>query len=195
MIIVIDAYNFIKRISKHSFISDREKVAWMKRFQQYTQKRGNEVVLVFDAGPGYQEDLEEYTGLTVIYSGQMQIADDVIKRWLHQHVGQDILLVTSDREIRDVAHRLNIVSIQSHQFYDIFMQVMSQQDQYEQQVAQTIHKTTTNDSQGLDELMELGSRDLIQKSIEHDEIIVPRMSKSHTSSKVQRRLMKKIEKI
>ncbi len=192
MIIVIDAYNFIKHISQVTFVSDKEKQYWIKIFQKYGDMRGNDVLFVFDAGPGLYQVTEHYKRLTVVYSGQMQTADDVIKAWLQQRQGQDILLVTSDRDICAFANRVNIVSIGSDDFYQVFTQVMENQEVYEEKVAQTAYKVTEDQIEGLDELMEMGSRDLVDRK--EDEIVF-RTRSNGKSSKFERKLLRKVEKI
>ena len=120
MTIIVDAYNFIKHISGATFISERNRLFWMDRFSDYVLLRNNEVILVFDAGPGLYKTAENYKNISIIYSGQRDSADDVIKTWLSSRHGKDILLVTSDREIRDFANSCNIVSISSEDFNRIF---------------------------------------------------------------------------
>lgn len=195
MVIVIDAYNYIKHIIGDSFVSESLVKNWIDQFQEYTDIRGNDVLLVFDAGPGYYATKDYFDKLTVIYSGQTQTADDIIKEWLSSHRGQDILLVTSDREICDVARRMGVVSISSQDFYKIFTYVMQQEQVYEKQVEQTIHKTSTTYSQELDTLMEVGSRNLVREHRTQGDSMPLRVRNGKKASKQDKQLLKKIEKI
>ena len=195
MVIVIDAYNYIKHVSATSFVPESEIIDWIDRFKEYADKRHNQVILVFDAGPGDYKSSDRFGDVIVMYSGQMQSADDVIKDWLSDRRGQDILLVTSDREICDYANRIDIVSVGSQDFYRIFEHVMGQEEEYEQQVAQAIHKTTEQELEGLDKLMEVGSRNLVKEQIHRDETMDIRVRNGKKASREDKRLLRKIEKI
>lgn len=195
MTIIVDAYNFIKHISKSTFVSDQKKQSWIDRFCEYVEFRNNEVILVFDAGPGLYKTVERHRHITVIYSGQMDSADDVIKQWLRQRTGQNILLVTSDREVREAAHACNIVSIGSDEFYEVFNEVMDRHVVYEQKVSKIVHKISSDYVEGLDDLMEAGSRHLVQHEDESGGVQDFRVRNGKKASKQNKKLLKKIEKI
>ena len=170
MIIVIDAYNFIKHVSGKSLISDKEIRGWIDTFKKYTRLKTNKVVLVFDAGPYICQSDEIHENVTIIYSGQKQSADDVIKTWLANHRGVDVLVVTSDREIRNFASGIDILSVASDDFYNIFVRVMHCEETYEQKIKHTLHKTTMVESLELDELMEKSSRFLGQGFMSREDL-------------------------
>ena len=79
-------------------------------FSLCAAKKQNEIQLVFDAGPHAHRTKISYGKVLVMYAGQGHSADDLIKELLLQQRGQDILLVTSDREIRDFAKQYDIIS-------------------------------------------------------------------------------------
>lgn len=195
MTIVIDAYNFIKYVTKTSFVSDQEIREWISTFKEYARFRNNTVIIVFDAGPGLYQMTEYYGKVTVIYSGQMKTADDVIQDFLQQNQGKDLLLVTSDREICVFAEKVNIVSVGSDDFYKIFNHVMSRQENYEQKIVHTLHKITDQELDDLDTLMEEGSRNLVHYQDHKQEQIPFRLRDGRKASKTDKRLLKKIEKI
>ncbi len=214
MIILIDAYNFLKSISAHKFVDDRVIQSWILQFQNYMNLRGNKIVLVFDAGPFFYQTRDVHGGVEVIYAGHEKTADDVLKIWLERNALQDVLLVTSDRQVRDYALNLNVVSISSQDFYKVFKSVMHQEEAVEQKFAKTLHKMKNDDdaksqvsswtpiqdpdinkNQNLDELMEQASRNLVagQLKTEYTEKVQIR---SHSKiSKADRQIMKKIDKI
>lgn len=194
MTIIIDAYNFIKHISKQSFVSDREIYVWIERFKDYVRLKANRIVLVFDAGPYMVPSDETYGNVTVVYSGQKYSADDIIKQWLVKNRDVDVLLVTSDREIRDFASEIDIASVGSDDFYKIFERVMHQELIYEQKVMHTLHKTSTVDSLELDELMERSSR-FLGKDVSREEVDPIRIRNGKKISKQDKRILKKLEKI
>ncbi|MCX5924111.1 MAG: NYN domain-containing protein [Candidatus Dependentiae bacterium] len=199
MIIVIDAYNYIKSVAGQTFIDDRTAQQWIDIFKEYVRVRHNQIILIFDAGPGYFPSTQRHGGVTVMYAGQQQTADDVIKVWLKAHPGADALLVSSDRELCHCADDMRVASVGSYDFYKIFNHVMKQEEQFEQKVVQTAHKTAQHDDfdqlEDLDRIMEEGSRGLMKGKIikEHDMPLRVRGGKK--SSKPDKHLMRKIDKI
>ena len=197
MIIVIDAYNYIKSISSDRFVDESVVNRWIATFQNYVALRGNKVVLVFDAGPSFYPTTENHGDVQVLYAGQRQTADDVLKIWVERHATQDILLVTSDRQIRDHAQNFQVVSMSSQDFHKIFSNVIKQEHTREQVMQQTIHKTKTDESddQSLDRLMEQGSRGLVAASHKNEYDTVVRVRNGTKASKADKQAMKKIDKI
>lgn len=195
MLIIVDAYNYMKGISGDTHISEHAEQQFMKLFKKYLKIRGNHLMIVFDAGPTlYESDIMD-GAIHVVYSGQMQTADDFIISYVRKHVGQDILLVTSDREIRNIAKQCNIVSISSPDFHTIFMDVINCYDEKEKRIARDAIKTGDSINSDLDMLMELGSRNIM--SHEKDEVLpVPRHVKNNKKvSRSDKWAMRKINKI
>lgn len=196
MIIIIDAYNLLKTVLHTQFIQDAQRTKFLQLFEKYAQRRtSNEVILVFDGGQDPYEVEENYKYLTLFYSGFMQSADDIIKKKLTTYKAFDILLVTSDRELRTYAKQYQIESLGSMEFYRILQDVMKVQDQKELVTAQTIHKTSQVDNKKLDTLMEYGSRYLITKDQDKDIKISLRYTDEQQGSKKDKILLKKIIKI
>lgn len=199
MIIIIDAYNYIKSISAQRFTDEQSIVSWITTFQNYTRIRGNRVILVFDAGPSYFQTKESYGNVQVVYAGHQRTADDVIKDWIQENAGFDVLLVTSDRQIRDHGQRFQITSINSFDFHKVFNSVMQQEERSEQALQKTVYKMKNDelsDNNELDRLMEEGSRHLVAGLVksEHHESMV-RIRDGKKASKVDKSVMKKINKI
>lgn len=198
MIIIIDAYNFIKSISAHKFVDDHVVQAWIVTFQNYMKLRGNKIILVFDAGPFFTQTRQMHGGVEIMYAGHTQTADDVLKIWLERNVGQDLLLVTSDRQIRDHALNLSVVSISSQDFYKIFKSVMQHEEVVEQEFVKTVHKTKIDagaQDHDLDTLMEQASRTLVVEKMKNEYAEPVRIRESTKMSKADRQIMKKINKI
>lgn len=196
MIIIIDAYNLLKTVLHTQFVQDAQRTKFLQLFEKYAQRRNsNEVILVFDGGQDPYEVEENYKYLTLFYSGFMQSADDIIKKKLTTYKAFDILLVTSDRELRNYAKQYQIESLGSMEFYRILQEVMKVQDQKELIIAQTIHKTTQEENKKLDALMEYGSRYLITKDQDKDIKLSLRYTDEQNGSKKDKKLLKKIIKI
>lgn len=194
MVILVDAYNLLKQILHVQFIQDAQRAAFIKEFQKYALKRNNEVILVFDGGHGLYEYEEHSAHIEVIYSGQMHSADDFIKKYVKKHQGQNILLVSSDRELRMYAKKYSIESIASPEFYEIMQDVMEYVDKQDKKIQKTAYKTTQQKNLEVDLLMEQGSKNLVAKQIEENYIPL-RVRNSHKKSKKDKKLLRKILKI
>ena len=199
MIIVIDGYNFLKLVIGTTFVSDSQMSYWINYFQDYVDYRGNKIIIVLDAGPYTFQSYQKHGSVDVWYSGQYQTADDWIKNWLLKNKHKDILLVSSDREIRDFADGLNIVSIVSQEFYKIVDNLIEEsKKEYIKESSQVFIKTKGYESSDryLDSLMEMGSRDIVSVYKENDYTQkVDRNSKSKQESKIDKIFLKKINKI
>lgn len=198
MIILIDAYNFIKSISAHKFVDDRVIQSWIATFQGYMKRRGNKIILVFDAGPFFYQTRDVRRGVEMIYAGHEKTADDVLKIWVERNVGQDILLVTSDRQVRDHALNLGVVSISSQDFYKVFKSVMHQEEVVEQKFNKTLHKMKKDDDPcgfDLDQLMDQASRHLVAGQFKNEYAEQVRIRENSKMNKADRQIMKKIDKI
>ena len=204
MIIIIDAYNYIKSISGQTFIDDRTTQQWIDTFKEYVRVRHNPIILIFDAGPGYFQSKQRHGGVTVVYAGQQQTADHVIKDSVKGTSGSHALLVSSDRELCHYADDVRVASVGSYDFYKIFNHVMKQEEQFEQKIAQTIHRMNDlfqeedrdfDQVEYLDQLMEEGSRGLMKGKIVKEYDVPVRVRGGKKASKPDKHLMRKIDKI
>lgn len=196
MIILIDAYNLLKTVLHTQFIQDAQRTQFLNLFERYAQRRfSNQIILVFDGGQNPYEIEENYKHLTFFYSGFKQSADDIIKKKLTAYKGFDILLVTSDRELRSYAKQYQIESLGSMEFYRILSDVMKIQDTKEILVAQTIHKTSEDKNKYLDALMEQGSRLLFTKEVDKAIKVSLQYNEEKHGSKKDKKLLRKIIKI
>ncbi|MBI2345129.1 NYN domain-containing protein [Candidatus Dependentiae bacterium] len=198
MIIVIDGYNFLKSITGTKFIPESQMLDWINYFQKYIYYRGNQIIVALDAGPYLYESYQRYGAVEVWYAGQYQSADDWIKNWLNKNKQKDILLVSSDREIRSCANDLGLVSISSQEFYDILDTVLQEQEHKQEIQMQSLHKTKQDDVSDLylDSLMEMNSRSMVSVHKENEYTQdIKRTSKNKKNSKSDRNFLKKINKI
>ncbi len=196
MIILVDAYNLLKTVLHVTFVSDGQRLQILQLFAKYAQYRpSNSVVLVFDGGQDMYEVEGMYQQMTIIYAGSFQSADDVIKKRLYSLRGQDILLVTCDRDIRRYAAELDIESLGSVEFYTMLHNVVQRQIHQDVVVAQTICKTSDVDNQALDQLMELGSRRLVVKDQDKQIYRTFKHVSNLGNTKKDKKLLRKIAKI
>ena len=117
MILLIDAYNVLKQVKPSDIVGERERSAFIHELGRYAKMRQHKIILVFDGGPYDRTSQERIAGVYVVYSGALESADDYIKRYLKEHKELDILLISSDRELRSAAARYHIESVQAPDFY------------------------------------------------------------------------------
>lgn len=197
MIILIDGYNLLKTVLHVSYISDKQRHQFLQLLSAYLQIRtNNQIILVFDGGPDMYESEQLHQQISIIYAGNLQIADDVLKKKIYAMKSYDILLVTCDRDIRKYAATYHVESIGSVEFYAMLHDSMQRHEQKLSIVAQTICKTTDDSYEDLDRLMELGSRNLLVKDFNSVVTIRTRgVGTQFGNSKKDKKTVKKIIKI
>ncbi|MEW6332930.1 MAG: NYN domain-containing protein [Thermodesulfobacteriota bacterium] len=118
MHLIVDGYNLIRQsdtlrgFERISLEAGRQ--ALLRSLAGYRQRRGHRITVVFDGwvGGSPREERDRAGGVEVIYSRLGEKADEVIKRLL-QSGSEEILVVTSDREIVNFAARRGKASIAS----------------------------------------------------------------------------------
>lgn len=190
MILLIDAYNVIKMALGKPQIRDDERNTFIKNLGNYAKNRKLTVIAVFDGGPlGWFNKASSY-GITVIYSGAKQSADDYIKDYLEQNKGKDILLVSSDRELGAWASQLELPSLGALEFYSL-MRLAIQPDSQEKSHSAQLVKMSEEEHPELDLLME--------QEIVPDKAEEPTGARTKGQgkklSKVERQLLEKIKKL
>jgi predicted RNA-binding protein with PIN domain len=121
MHIIVDGYNLIRQsdaLRQYERISLEEgRRALVRSLADYRKLRGHRITIVFDGWEGGSpgEERDRAGGVDIIYSRLGEKADEVIKR-LVAAGGEEILVVTSDREIVTFAARRGKTSIASLAF-------------------------------------------------------------------------------
>lgn len=201
MIIIIDAYNYLKNVLRVSFVSQQEIQSCLQKYKKYTAMRNNQIIFVFDAGPYDQVTIEDRgKDVEIYYSGSWKSADDVIKDLILEKKHEDILLVTSDREICAFADVHHVISIGVLDFHEIWQVVMKTTQKKEKVLGNTITKISSQHNEYLDQLMEMGSRNLVNKddglyNAVEKAITFDMMTNNKKISKFDKKLLKKIHKI
>ena len=119
--VVVDGYNLIRQsdgLSAQEALSlELGRDALLERLRQYKRVRGHRITVVFDAAnkPLLGEERTQHKGIRIIYSGQGETADTVIKR-ICRNEGAKVLLVTSDRELAGYAEGCGSVATDSQDF-------------------------------------------------------------------------------
>jgi predicted RNA-binding protein with PIN domain len=121
MHIIVDGYNLIRQsdtFRQSERISLEEgRNALIRSLAVYRKLRGHRITVVFDGwvGGSPTEERDLAGGVEIIYSRLREKADEVIKRLLEKG-GEEILVVTSDREIAVFATRRGKTAIASAEF-------------------------------------------------------------------------------
>ena len=119
--VVIDGYNLIRQSdtlrSQEALALEMGREALLELLRRYKRVRGHRITVVFDAAnkPLIAEEVTQHKGIRIIYSGQGDTADTVIKR-ICRNEGEKVLLVTSDRELASYAEACGSVATDSPDF-------------------------------------------------------------------------------
>jgi uncharacterized protein len=121
MHIIVDGYNLIRqsdtlRQSERKSLEEGRN-ALIRSLIVYRKLRGHRITVVFDGwvGGSPTEERDLAGGMEIIYSRLGEKADEVIKRLLEKG-SEEILVVTSDREIAVFAARRGKTAIASAEF-------------------------------------------------------------------------------
>lgn len=194
MILLIDAYNLLKTIEKSSHVSGKQINRFITDLGRYAKKSDNRVIAVFDGGPDIYPRRAKEPGIVVMHSGQREHADDLIKRYLDEHKGKDILLVSTDRELDGYAQKLGFEYIDSYDFHQLMRERLAGEVELSTTADDVPHKMSEGQDAELDELMEQASEDV---HIKHEDRVLPGppRHKENKLTKAQRRALKKLRKI
>ncbi len=196
MIILVDAYNVLKTVLHSDYITDRERYNFLQLFEKYTRLRPyNKIVLVFDGGHSLYDLQEHNDAITLIYSGALLTADDIIKKKIVKYKSQDLLLITCDRDIKRHAAEHNVETLGSVKFYRLIQEIVDQYVIKEEQYLKNVVKTSQVLNNDIDALMELGSRILLTKEQDITNQVSLKSIFGKSDAKKDKKLFKKIVKI
>ncbi len=119
--VIIDGYNVIRQ-SNHLSIIDLQDIQEGRQGLQdlmaaYRQTRGHQITIVFDGLHATHLGVQRHraNGMLIIFSGNGETADDVIKRMAAKE-GARALIVSSDRDITDFAASKGAATIGAREF-------------------------------------------------------------------------------
>lgn len=191
MIIYIDGYNLIKHVSGESYTSQLDKNKFLELMNNYAKKKNYKVVIFFDGGVLNFPYSENYKYIEIVNSGYKLSADDVIKEYLQNNKGLKILLVTTDRDLRNFAASLKFESIKSIDFYKILIQ-KKELDTFEKKIAsaskidRSIYKTSNENNFNLDQIMQESCKKIQIKKEDYGKINNDDDSKTNLKNKLKK---------
>ncbi len=154
MHILIDGYNLIrqsvslKRFERQSLEAGRN--ALIEWLSDYRKQKDHSITVVFDGWENGQpqEERDYSSGIFIIYSSRGVKADDVLKR-IMAATDEEILVVSSDREIASYATRRGKAALSSSEFESIVSsqsstsadkEIESQKDEDEEENSRPVSK-------------------------------------------------------
>jgi predicted RNA-binding protein with PIN domain len=194
MIIIIDGYNVLKQALHTTDVPRSAKERFVAQVGIYAKKKGHAIVVVFDGGDYEWPDRLRVNGVTVVHSGIYDSADEWIKKYVHNHKGHELLLVSTDRALAKSVRSAGASSIDAMDFYVLLRQEGPQASHKADKSANKAVKTTDQESKELDELM-------LHEKVVHaklDDILGHRPTRKSTSyepSKKDKKLLKKLNKL
>jgi predicted RNA-binding protein with PIN domain len=193
MIIIIDAYNVLKQALQAQHISEIDRLRFIKQVGLYGKAKGHTMLVVFDGGPHQRPNQDRIHGISVVYSGTQETADEYIQNYLQKHRALDLMVVSSDRQICLWAAARNIPSLEALDFYRLLhMSLKSQKEASLQSMARQTVKTTQATAEEVDRLMH---ETLLEYKEEEEGEPQERTSRAHHPTKQERQIIKKIKKL
>ncbi len=192
MQIIIDGYNLIKQLFNVSKVSEKKRDTYVQQLINKAQSKGHTLVIVFDGGSYGFPTREKQGRHLVMYSGYRESADDVIKKYASDNRHLELLVVTSDREIRNFVHNLGMQTLDSPSFDKLFSQETTTELQRLSMTSNApTTKTSADENQELDDLM----REVTDVMDKDDAPKTSRQSSARKPSKKEKKKQKKLSKL
>jgi predicted RNA-binding protein with PIN domain len=194
MILIIDGYNVLKYRHEKSHLNQDEREQFIALLKRYAALKKIEVSVIFDGGPLGWPDRETHGLVRVIYTGKKETADEYIINYCERHKGGDIVVVSSDREIKKVAGKMGIEAISAAEFYrflkDAAAKSYEKRDIHRKSVKKKEYSTSEPE---IDSLMEYGSTLRVPKK--DDSQYKKSNGPSKGLSKKEKQRMQKLKKL
>ena len=119
--VIIDGYNLLHVSPQLSVrreeLLENARNRLIEKLSRYKRQKNVSLAIVFDGWKGGMptQNQEIIKGIKIIYSKLGEKADEVIKHII-ANSSEEVIVVSSDREIRDFAEKHNTVSVSSSEF-------------------------------------------------------------------------------
>jgi len=194
MIILVDGYNVLKQLYGGQIISEQQRCSFIKQLAAYKKVRSHKkIIVIFDGGPDQWPSEEKIRGISVVYAGALQTADEYIYSFLKDHKAKatNMVLVSSDRQLCEWASDYGVVSIDAQEFYMLVQQALK--PPVKSFKSQQIVKMSENSLPELDALMWEATAQVVPK--QEDWLPGEREAKQRKLSKRERALLEKVKKL
>ncbi len=152
MILVIDGYNLLKLIHGPN-VTEMQRSAFINLLGRYIKKRKHKVIVVFDAGPCTYPMHEKQRGVTIIYSGSFQSADDSIIKFAQENAQKEVVVISADRALLQEISEHNADSIDPLTFYEKVKEVCTASEKMMQSMTDKSIIKFTSEAEAIDALM------------------------------------------
>ena len=194
MIVIIDGYNVIKQALGAAHISHAQRNQFVAELVNYLRRKKLSGVIVFDGGEYSYPHSTRQGAIETIFSGYKEKADAVIMRYIDAHLSNELLIVSSDREIRQYAHARNKQTIGAPEFYAQY--VCKKDEPVSAPLRTELRKTAQDAPIELDELMREATKNIKNKDAEEQSgHIQQRSSSAHKTSKKERKQQRLLRKL
>lgn len=195
MIIIVDGYNVLRGVLEGGVATEQDRNQFQSLLRRYARFKKHKMIVVFDGGQSSFPEKIQQRGLTIIYSGYIDTADDLIKKKLTSLHGKDVLLVSSDRELNVWASKYDIPSIGAQDFYELIQSSLAEQQASIEEESFDDIQLSSDINQDLDRLMEEATRVVPLKQQDMIGTVERRQGASYKQSKINRKLLDILKKL
>jgi len=123
--IIIDGYNLLRcdawPVTKERDL-EGQRDDLIRQLQTYAAKQGDSIVVVFDNSSGAMKQIHHGSLLKIVYSPASKEADEVIQQMIRKAPSaRNIVVVSTDRAIRNTAKDHGAVSMRSESFCNMLL--------------------------------------------------------------------------
>lgn len=190
MYIIIDGYNVLKQKYGTGPLSLPIRRSFIAMLGKYVEHKNHTVAVVFDGGDTTWPSQEKDHGITVLYAGIKQTADDLIKKMLKQK--PHVLVVTDDADIKAATLKAGGTVVGAVEFYDLVKDTVL--PKAIKKSSDILIKTADQGDAFINMLMQEASRATVPRK-EATDSTEDRTSKAQKASKKERGLWQKIKKL
>lgn len=122
---LIDGHNLIGHMPNLRLDDPDDEEKLLAYLYRYRARTGQRLTVIFDSGPGYQlAQTIKRGGLTVQFAAHGKTADQLIRQRLRRVKNpQEIIVVSSDREVQQAAHQVQVRVIEAWEFGQQLLQL------------------------------------------------------------------------
>ena len=121
MSVLIDGYNLLRLIQSYEEYHQFTDVEMVVAVSDYLFKIHRRGTIIFDGtGPRDKSELQSYRNVDVVFSGLNKEADDLIEEIIWSNTApKKLLVVSTDRRIRNAAKKRKTLSVRSDFFWEL----------------------------------------------------------------------------